>query len=316
MMTDTKTISIAHLSDLHFCPLDGVKVQELLNKRIMGYLSWRLHRQYEQSDKVRMALLQDLQATKPDHIVVTGDLTHLGMPGQCRAAYHFLKALGPPSRVTAIPGNHDAYIAAPWELTFALWTQYMESDSHRHALDTESNPGLIFPSLRVRGNTAVIGVSTAQPSAPTLATGSVGQPQLHALEKILQDTGHRHLFRIVLIHHPPVPGVVKRRKRLTDAAAFCSVVKRWGAELVLHGHIHRSSFKQIETARGKIPVVSVPSAFTLGRKPERRAKYHIYHLNPATQGWDLRLAVRGYSAKENRFIQESEPQNIRTPRSD
>ena len=316
MMTDNKTISIAHLSDLHLCPLEGIKVHELLNKRIMGYLSWRLHRQWEHPEKVRVALLQDLQVTKPDHIAVTGDLTHLGLPGQCRAAYHFLQALGPPSRVTAIPGNHDAYVAAPWELTFALWTQYMVSDSHRPAVDTESQPGYIFPSLRVRGNAAVIGVSTAQPSAPTLASGSVGQPQLQALEKILQDTGRRHLFRIILIHHPPVPGLVKRRKRLTDAAAFCSVVKRCGAELVLHGHIHRSSFKQINTARGNIPVISIPSALALGRKPERRAKYHIYHLNPAVQGWDVRLSVHGYSVEENRFIQEGEPQTIPIPQPD
>lgn len=313
MMTDNKTISIAHISDLHICPLDGVRIHELFNKRIMGYLSWRLHRQSEHPDKVRVSLLQNLKATKPDHIVVTGDLTHLGLPAQCRAAYQFLRALGPPSHVTAIPGNHDAYVVAPWEQTMALWAPYMVSDTNPPTEDTESQPGNIFPSLRVRGNAAVIGVSTAQPSAPTLAIGSVGQSQLQALEKILTDTGRRHLFRIILIHHPPVAGVVQRRKRLTDAAAFCSVVKRCGAELVLHGHIHRSSFKQINTNQGNIPVISVPSALALGRRPERQAKYHIYHLQPATEGWDVRLSVHGYSVEENRFIQESEPQIIPTP---
>ena len=59
--------------------------------------------------------------------------------------------------------------------------------------------------------------STATPSAPFMATGSLGGRQLQRLADLLRDTGRQGLFRVVLLHHPPVPGEEKWRKRLTDA---------------------------------------------------------------------------------------------------
>ena len=195
-------------------------------------------------------------------------------------------------------------------------------DRYWHGDTSRISPEAPVPVVRVGeaeerpGGAGNVALNIAALGAEVTLLGLTGRDEAcEALEKILQDTGRRRLFRIILIHHPPVPGVVTRRKRLADAAAFCSVVKRCGAELVLHGHIHRSSFKHINTARGNIPVISVPSALALGRKPERRAKYHIYHLKPAAQGWDVRLSVHGYSVEENRFIQEGEPQTIPIPRS-
>ena len=56
--------------------------------------------------------------------------------------------------------------------------------------------------------------------------------QLERLDPMLAETGRRGLFRAVLIHHPPLPGSEKWRKRLTDATQFCSVLRRRGAEMV------------------------------------------------------------------------------------
>ncbi len=36
--------TLAHMSDIHLAPLPPVKWTELLNKRITGYLNWRLRR--------------------------------------------------------------------------------------------------------------------------------------------------------------------------------------------------------------------------------------------------------------------------------
>ncbi len=60
------------------------------------------------------------------------------------------------------------------------------------------------------------------------------------LENILDETRRRKLVRVVLIHHPPVPGIVSRRKGLADQTAFQSLLARHGAELILHGHTHRT----------------------------------------------------------------------------
>ena len=106
-MTRRNIFTLAHLSDPHMCSLKDLRAHELMNKRILGYLSWRLHRNAVHRDDVLTAMVQDLHALNPDHIVVTGDLTHLGTAGQFQMAQQFLHNLGPPTAVTVIPGNHD-----------------------------------------------------------------------------------------------------------------------------------------------------------------------------------------------------------------
>ncbi|MGC0718872.1 metallophosphoesterase family protein, partial [Escherichia coli] len=59
---------------------------------------------------VLAALIDDLKQHKPDHIVVTGDLTNLGLDREIEAARHWLETLAPPDQLTLIPGNHDAYV--------------------------------------------------------------------------------------------------------------------------------------------------------------------------------------------------------------
>jgi 3',5'-cyclic AMP phosphodiesterase CpdA len=305
-MTKKSIFTLAHLSDPHMCSLKDLHAHELMNKRIFGYLSWRLHRNAVHRDDVLTAMMQDLHDLNPDHIAVTGDLTHLGTAGQFQMAQQFLHRLGAPEAVTVIPGNHDAYIKTAWNDTFAKWSAYMNSEGINPPAKAPAAAPIEFPSLRVRGRVAIIGVSTARPSAPFLAVGSAGLSQLQRLEKILEESGRRQLCRIVLIHHPPVSGIVKWRKRLTDAEAFRGIIKRCGAELVLHGHVHRSSFTYLSTPAGSTAVISVPSASALGKNDERRARYHVYHIDQSSQGFDIKVSVRGYSVKEHRFIAEGE----------
>jgi 3',5'-cyclic AMP phosphodiesterase CpdA len=139
--------------------------------------------------------------------------------------------------------------------------------------------------------------------------GTIGDRQLQKLETLLASTADRNLFRVLLIHHPPAPGTVSWRKRLTDAPALQSLLARYGAELVLHGHAHKTDLNKLKTPDGHVPVIGVPSASALGRTPQRRARYFTYHITPQGSGWHLRLAVRVYSPDENRFIAETEGQN-------
>lgn len=306
-MTRDNPFRIAHISDLHMCALEELDTREILNKRILGYLSWRLHRKNIHRNEVLTALLQDLQTLNPDHTVITGDLTHLGTPRQFEMAGQFLHALGKPADITVIPGNHDAYVKTDRDNTLALWSDYMVSDQNPHHPDEAKDDDMEWPSLRVRGSTALIGVSTARPSAPFFATGRVGRIQLQRLENILQSLGRQNLCRVILIHHPPAAGVVGRRRRLTDAAAFRAVLKRCGAELVLHGHVHRTSITRLSTPAGRVASISVPSTSALSQKEKRRARYHVYHVSRVSTGWEVMLSVRGYSQKDNKFKAEGKP---------
>ncbi len=306
--SDSNSFSLAHLSDPHLTSLADIKFSQLFNKRILGYLSWLRKRRFIHRRDIVDSLVEDLQITRPDHIAVTGDLTHLGLPMEYVEARHWLNSVGPPEQVTVIPGNHEAYWGKEWFEKCSMWEPYLKSDTPLNLSRTAN----FFPSLRIRGEIALIGLCSARPSAPLLATGSLGQQQLAGLESLLQQTGSQGLMRVVLIHHPPLAETVKRRKCLTDSRLFADVLKRCGAELVLHGHAHTATVASMETPAGTIPVIGVPSASALNHRSECCAKYNIYRLKKSTTGWDLQMQVRGYSVLQHSFIQEQEIA-IKTP---
>ncbi len=117
-----------------------------------------------------------------------------------------------------------------------------------------------FPFIRQRGPLALIGLSSAVPSAPLMATGVVGPEQLKQFETILAKQREAGRFRVVLIHHPPRKGHVAFHKRLIDSRAVRDVLARQGAELVLHGHDHINSLEWLDGPEKPVPLVGVPSA--------------------------------------------------------
>jgi len=285
--------------------LQGIRRRELLNKRALGYRSWQRNRRHEHRPEVLSALLSDLRSLAPSHLVITGDMTHLGTPRECREVADWLATVASPTDLTLVPGNHDTYVHEPWETTLALWAPYMVSDPEvlgRRARDAEE----CFPSLRVRSGFALIGVNSARPSAPLLAVGSIGHAQMRALEQLLGESARRGLCRILLIHHPPVPGTIRWRKRLTDCRDLQDLIASEGVELVLHGHAHTSSLTWLSTPLGAAPVIGVRSASSVGRKPGHRAQYHVHRLTREGDGWRMLLSVREYDPGQGLFVPTTE----------
>lgn len=277
----------AQLSDPHLSTLDDVRARDLLNKRALGYLSWLRRRRFEHRREVLDALQRDIDLSELDQLLVTGDLTHIGLPEEFEQSLDWLEQLGEPSQVALVPGNHDACVAAPWEDTFALWQEYMASDE-----GSDLQPG--FPTLRVRGDIAFIGLSTGCPKPPLMATGTLGPEQLEQLPALLQRTAGRDLFRVVYLHHSPVQGQEKWRKRLTDAGAIQAILEEQGAELVLHGHGHRAHYSTLETRCGQLPVIALPSSSALGLHGGDIAHYNQYTVAREGSGWHLTIAARTY----------------------
>lgn len=301
MITDNRaaaaeTFTLAHLSDLHLTSLAGLRPRELLNKRLLGYGSWWLSRRHEHRPEVLAALARDLRDHKPDHVAITGDLTHLGTPGECREAAAWLRAFATPAQASVVPGNHDVYVRAPWAETIGLWSAYMTDD----ATEPRAAPSSVFPFLRRRGPLALIGLSSAVPSKPIFALGRLGAAQLAALDRLLAATAAEGLPRIVLIHHPPLSDTVGWRKGLKDAAALRAVIARRGAELVLHGHAHRSVRGELRGPAGPVPVFGVPSASAFGRHGGCAA-YHLYRLSHRADRWWMEVRERTLDADSASF---------------
>jgi 3',5'-cyclic AMP phosphodiesterase CpdA len=297
--------TLAHISDLHGTPVAPGRIGPLLSKRAFGWLSWRLRRRARYRPEILDAVLEDLRQTAPDQVAVTGDLTNVSLEEEFRAARAWLMRIGDPAQVSAIPGNHDAYVAMPRALAWDLWSEYLASDAAGceilHSIgEAPATPDgeIVFPTLRMRGPAAIVGVSSAVPTAPLFANGRVGGEQLARLERILGELALTDHFRVVLVHHPPDPGATSARRALGDAPALCALLRRTGADLVLHGHLHRTRVAAIEGPAGAIPVVGAPSASRAGSP----GHYHLYEVTPdAGRRFRVTLRARGLDAGTGRF---------------
>ncbi len=279
-------VLLAQLSDVHLGPLPKVSVADLASKRLLGYLNWQRGRGRIHADAVLSALTADMHAARPDQIVVTGDLVNLGLPAEYRAARAWLETLGPPHDVTVIPGNHDAYIASGVADYTEQWRDFAGGD------DEEADERSVFPFLRRRGPLALIGVSSAVPTAPFMATGRVGAAQAAALETLLTAAGRQGLFRIVLIHHPLAEHSATRMRRLVDAERVRDVIAACGAELVLHGHNHRTSVFSVPGPLGAVPVVGATAASLKPRPHHPGGGYNLFEIDGEPGTWRLTMRER------------------------
>jgi 3',5'-cyclic AMP phosphodiesterase CpdA len=274
--------TLAHLSDPHLPPLPAPRIAELVSKRALGYLNWTRNRHKYHRIEALDALVGDLKAQAPDHIAVTGDLTNLALRAEFAPAARWLQSVGDAAQVTAIPGNHDAYVRATRNCFAEAFADYFRTDAASEAK---------FPSLRRRGPLALISLSTAVPTAPLFATGTLGRAQLEALQALLEGLAAEPLFRVILVHHPLRSK--SRIKRLTDAADLLAILRLHGVELVLHGHDHVHSTVWIDGPDGSIPAIGVPSASALAHGGRPAAAYNLFAIEPVGNGWRCEQIVRG-----------------------
>ncbi|MBS9478534.1 metallophosphoesterase family protein [Ancylobacter radicis] len=289
---------LAHLTDAHLGPLPRARFAELAGKRALGVLNWRRGRQHRFNIATIDLLVSDIKAMAPDHIAVTGDLVNVGLAAEFATGLHFLKSLGEGHDVTVVPGNHDAYVRSTAHHSLLNWGDYMRGDGVNGDVTDES----AFPFIRRRNGVALIGVSSAIPTRPFMATGKVGRAQRERLAQALDQLGAEGLFRVVMIHHPPC-GIRSSYKRLIDEEAFRAILARHGAELVICGHDHVPMVEMLPGPNGGlIPVVEAPS-FAAG--PEDRhwpGGYHLYRIErvqDAAFPWRCTLEARGFKRGED-----------------
>lgn len=276
---------LAHLSDPHLPPPPlPFRWGDVASKRLLSRFAWRRkHRRHARP--VLDAIVADIQAREVDHVAVTGDLINFATPEEFAAARIWLEGLGDPSAVTVSPGNHDALAAAGAPEGFAPWAPWLG--------DGEPE----FPHLRVRGPVAILNLSSAVPTPLHLAQGALGAAQIERATALLRQAAGRGLYRIVLVHHPLVPGVVSGRKRLTDHAALQAALAEVGAELVLHGHAHEAHLTSTPGPAGAIPVMGVPSASTpVGLAHDQPARWNEIEIVREGAGFRTGVTARGVTA--------------------
>lgn len=279
-------ITLAHISDIHLSPLPHVEPRELVSKRITGYVNWQFKRSRFMHRNTVRHLVAHLQQQNPDMIAVTGDLVNLAARSEIEMAGEWLKSLGPETKVCAIPGNHDAYVKGSLEYAQECWGDYMSGER----LDDSA-----FPYVRRVGNIAIVGCSSSVPQPPFVAAGSISAEQSERLAHYLEILDRAGFFRVVLIHHPPVHEYARSwSKGLRGAKGFREAIKKSGAELVLHGHLHKSTVNMIEGPNHDVPVVGVAAASADPESGAQPARYNLFKIEKLAARWSCTLTEFGF----------------------
>ncbi len=279
-------ITLAHISDIHLSPMPEISWRDLIGKRLTGYLNWKLKRHDELNSETLGALVAHLRAQNADFTAVTGDLVNLALRFEVERAGQWLEALGVPERTAVCPGNHDAYVPGALECAQEVWGPYMQGET----LD-----GAAFPFVRRVGELAIISCSSAVPTRPFLAIGRFDDKQAERLGRILDLLGKAGYYRTVLIHHPPNAELQHPSFGLKGHRLFRQVIAEHGAELILHGHTHRSSIHSIPGKGHEVPVVGVAAASAAqGGSLDDPARYNLFRIERNGSGWTCTMREYGF----------------------
>src|SRR6185503_12284158 len=187
--------TIAHVSDLHFGREDPRVVE---------------------------AVLEDLAASRPHLVVVSGDLTQRARRREFQAARAFLDRL--PSPALVVPGNHDIPL-------FDLARRFFRPlERYKRFVTDDLSPLFHDEDL------AVLGVNTARSNV--WKNGRVSHAQIETIRAHFAPLPQR-MTKVLVTHHPFLapPGtaghrLVGRGLQALQAAEAC------GVDLLLAGHLH------------------------------------------------------------------------------
>lgn len=253
---------------------------ELASKRITGYLNWQRNRRKHLFGNTLERLLAGLRAEAPDHVAITGDLVNLATRTEIEIARLWLETHFDPANTTLVPGNHDAYVPGAFARSTEAWQPWIASDE-------AAGQAKLFPTYRRRGPLALIGLSTANATLPFMATGEFGHKQASAAGKLLEQAHNEGLFRVVMIHHPPIRGATRWHKRMRGTGHFSKMLKLHGAELVLHGHTHLDTLHSLAGKHGQVPVVGIASASQGHGAHNPPAGFNLFEIDGDKNAWKL-----------------------------
>lgn len=266
-------------------------------KQLLSTISWHCVRHRRHRREVLDAALQVWLRSGVDRVCVTGDLVNFALPAEYCGAADVLDRLSRVAPVSLVPGNHDALAASGMAELRRHWARWLDGEEN-------SADGLL---VHFHGPVAIVGLSSAIPTPPLLAYGAVQPQQLSALERLLPKLRQSGHFRVVMLHHPPQAGVMGWRCGLHQAAALRGILQRTGAELVLHGHLHRPVRAWLAGPDAPIPVFGAGSSSLLARRggSGRRGHFHLFALEGSPGGWRLEVTDYFHDTSDGVFHPEA-----------
>lgn len=283
---------LIHISDPHLTDLAKVPGWKIRGKRLFGYLSWRRRRHRHLRSNLD-ALCKAFLRLKPDLVIVTGDLVHIGLPEELAEAKEWLRELRSSAQVLVTPGNHDLYGRNSWSACESHWADYL------HLAPTAAGEGgeppwrAGFPSRLRFADIHVYGLNSGLPTPTGYAAGELGEPQRRRLADLLA-AAPASALNVLALHHPPLPGVMGRRRALRDADSLQSLLG--GIDMVLHGHGHWNRAYNFGGTR----------IFATGSASVEDASFRLFDIHQADRRFTVRMELRSRNGAQFELAQSAQ----------
>lgn len=234
---------IVHLSDLHFGLHRAALVEPLL------------------------ALVNQQAA---DLVVITGDLTHRGRPGQFREAREFIDRITAP--VMAVPGNHDVPLFNIPVRFLLPWAGY------RQAISTDLAP------TSGQGRVRVLGLNSVDPFA--WQRGIVRKEDIPRIIGGLDPLA----ANVVALHHPLQQLPQVHKDLASNASTALGRFEAAGVRVVLSGHLHHWVAAAL-LDRGHPGILQIQAGTALcDRSTDRQNEFAVLDFKDETMSIDRHIA--------------------------
>ena len=160
-------------------------------------------------------VLDYVNRSEADLLVVTGDLTHDGYPHEYDVVKEYFDRIEV-ENVLVVPGNHDSYNEG-----YVVFEEIFKTR---------------FPVYK-NDDLVMVGVDSSEPDI------DIGQVGRHYYPIITDNFtgGNRNKIKMLAMHHHliPIPGTGRERQIPTDAGDILGLLSELGADFVLTGHKHK-----------------------------------------------------------------------------
>jgi 3',5'-cyclic AMP phosphodiesterase CpdA len=183
----------------------------------------------------RHKLARALSAAKgvgANHLVISGDLTEIGAPGEFESLAEVLhESAFAPDSITLVPGNHDLYSSPDG------WRGALDGPLSAFAPTSALQPGRVVECAGVR----LLPLDVTFHQAVTRSAGLIGDDALSIVARRAADPALADRPLVVVQHHPPFvrkTSALHWIDGLIGAASLMTLLDRFRHLFVLHGHLH------------------------------------------------------------------------------